>query len=280
MVIRKSKKQPLKLAYDNIIVGSSLEAVLFAYNTSTPLIYTRSERPYYFETVEDFGLGTDKLQIWDNTVFLLTLSNLVPFADKIKFIRYLDSNNLKIVTMGDAIINITFNRLFLFDDHNFFDLPEEVGITTKDVMVLDWMKVLSGKYHNYDIIQRDSAFMNKIIFYPSGKRHAVKQKKDCFVVSLIKENNLYDGKHEDYIVRIKTENIFSEYGIAPNINGKITLEHKRRDVIKLGKSIYADFDNVIYMNIDAKSAHGFISDRPKVNYLKYLKYKLGLNGNE
>ncbi len=277
---RKLKKQPLNLTYNNIVVGSSLEAVIFAYQTNTPLICTRFEKPYYFETIEDFGLGTNKLEIWNRHIFLMSIANLVPLSDKIKLIRYVDANKIKIVTTGDKTVYLTFNRLFLFDDHNFYDLPTESGITTEEVMLIDWMSVQSGKYHDYQIYERDNKFINKIIFFPSGNPLNNKQKKDCIVISYIKEKQLHEHKYADYMMRIKTENIMKELGIQRNGAAKITLEHKRRDVVKLGKNTYNDFDNVIYMNIEAKSAYEFTHERQRINYLRYAQTKLGLNGNE
>lgn len=276
MQIRKSKKQPLSLSYDNLIVGSSLEAVLFAHETQTPLINTRLERPYYFEAIDDFGLGTNKLEIWNKYSFILSLSNLMPFSNKIKHIRYVDANSITAVTIEEKSLKIKFNRLFVFDDHKFYDLPPETGVTTNENLVVDWLKVLSGKHHEHDIICRDNKFINKIIFYPGAKPRPDKQAKDCLSLSYLTDSQLYNDKYAEYVVKIKTEKLMAENNIRQNGNIKIAVEHLRRDVIKLGRNTYEDFDNVIFMYAEPKSTWEFGNKRSKINYQRYLKSKLNL----
>lgn len=272
MQIKKSKKQPLTLSYDNLIVGSSLEAVFFAYQTSTPLISTRMQRPFFFEELnEDFGIGLNKLESWNKYIFILGLVGLTPLSDKIKHIRYLDANNIKAVTLDDTPVNIKFNRLFIFDDHAFYDLPTHTGITTKDSLVVDWMKVLAPIRHQVTFIDRENKFMNKIFFYDVGYQYSAGRKKDCLSVSYLTESQTESDKYADYVVRLKTEKVLKE-----NISDKIVVEHLRRDIIKLGKNTYDNFDNVIFMDCEPKTAWQFGNKRSKINYQKYLNSKLGL----
>lgn len=276
MKIRKSKRQPLVLTYDNIIVGHSLEAVLFSHQSLTPLICNKMQRPYYFETIEDFGLGTNKLDIWDRHMFLLSLGGLAPFSDKVKHLRYVDANTLKVATHEDVVVTVKFNRMFLFDDQNIYDLPPEVGITNKELMVVDWMKVISGRHHDLDYIDRDNKFINRVIFHEGGRPNLDKQKKDCIAISYLTERQLYDDKYAEYVVRLRTGTIMAEHGVKQNHNLKIAIEHLRRDVVKLGRNIYPDFDNVIWMDCEPKTAWQFGNPRSKINYLRYMKSKLGM----
>jgi len=272
MHLRKSNKQPLKLSYDNLIIGSSLEAVFFAYQTSTPLISTRLQRPLFFEEFEEnFDVGLNKLEAWNKYIFILSLVGLVPFSDKIKHLRYLDEKNIKVVTFDDVSINITFNRLFVFDDNAFYDLPNDNGVTTNNTMVVDWMKVVAPIRHQMQFIDRDNKFMNRILFYDVGYQYSIGPKKDCLAVSYLTESQTENDKYADYVVRLKTESILKE-----KISNKISVEHLRRDIIKLGKNKYQNFDNVIFMDCEPKTAWQFGNKRAKINYQRYLISKLGL----
>jgi hypothetical protein len=268
--------KPLVLTYDNLVVGSSLEALLFAYQNSYSLICTRLEVPYYFEEIEDFELGTNKLEIWNKYMYLLSLAGLCPFSDKIKFLRYKEHSQLKAVTQGEKVVTVKYNNLFVFDDHNFYDLPVENGITTKDIMVVDWLKVLSGRHHDLEVIKRDSEFINKLIFYYSGKMLFGKQSKDCIALSYLKDHQLYKDSYAEYVVRIKTQSIMEEHGIKQTGTAKISVEHIKRDVVKLGKNIYENFDNVQFMYITPKEAWFSLKKYTKINYQRYIKAKLGL----
>jgi hypothetical protein len=276
MQLRKSNKKPLELTYDNLIIGSNLEAVLFSYQTQTPLLSARLERPLFFESMEDFGIGTSKLEAWEKYIFLLSLSGLVPFSDKIKFIRYMDANKIRVVTHSEKVLYIKFNQLFIFDDYNFYDLPAENGLTTKDVIALDWFKIRHASYHQLDSICREDKFINKILFY-TGTRHILdKQGKDCLVISNLTQYQADSDKYAEYVVKVKLENILRENGIVERDKNKMLIEHIRRDIIKLGRNSYDNFENVLFVYTDPKTAWEFGRPRAKINYLKYLKTKLGL----
>jgi hypothetical protein len=268
----KSKKQPLTLTYDNLIVGSSLEAVLFAHQTNTPLLSTRMQRPYFFEEMEDFGIGTNKLDVWNKYIFLLSLAGYVPFSDKIKHIRYIDSNNLKIVTLDDVLVNIKYNRLFIFDDENFYDLPPHIGQTSSRNMVIDWLNIQTKKRHSLSALEYDNNFINKTIFYEVGNNDPIGKKKDCLVVSYLTDKQLGNDNYADYVVKIKIEKTLSEL-IA---DSKLQVVHLQRDIIKQGKNIYENFDNVMFMDCEPKNAWLFGNPRSKITYQRYLKNKLGL----
>ena len=265
------QKKPLTLTYDNLIVGSSLEAILFAHQSSTPLISTRMERPYYFEEIEDFGIGTNKLDVWNKYIFILSLSGFVPFGDKVKHIRYVDANTIKAVTKDDKIFTIRFNRLFVFDDENFYNLPPHTGLTKKENLVVDWLKVTKSQKHKLEYIDSENKFINRILFHAVGRNYSDGPSKDCLVTSYLTDSQLENDKYAEYVVRIKVESVLKQ-----NVSDKTSVEHLRRDIIKLGKNTYDDFDNVTFMDCEPKVAWWFSRPRSKMNLQKYVKAKLGI----
>lgn len=276
MNVPTDNNQPLTIVYDNLIIGSSLEAVLFAHETQTPLISCRLERPYYFEEIQDFGLGSNKLEIWQKYAFILSLANLMPMSDKIKHIRYVDANTLKVILKADKTILVKYNRLFVFDDYRFYDLPNETGITTNENMVIDWFHVISGRHHDFSAINRDNPFINKILFYERPYGKLATPPKNALVLSYLSKHQLDNPKYADYVVKIKTEKLMAESGIKQKGASKPAIEHLRRDIIKLGRNIYDNFDNVTFMYADPKSTWEFGNKRSKINYLRYINMKLKL----
>jgi len=276
-MLPKSKKQPLKLSYDNIVVGSSLEAVLFAHQINAPLICTKIQKPYFFEEMEDFGIGTNKLDAWNKYIFILGIGGLFPFADKVKLLRYIDANTIKAITWEETVVDIKFNKLFLFSDESFYDLPIQPTKSNNDIIMVDWLKVKSGRYHDYQFIDRESKFINKLIFYAGSNKYGDKQSKDCLVISYLKENEQHYSKYAEYVVKIKTEKILEESGIKQNSILKIEVEHLQRDIIPINGNSYEMFDNVIPMiGVEPKTAWQFKKLRFKITYLQYIQKKLGL----
>lgn len=246
---------PLEINYDNLIIGSSLEAILFCYYNKYTLLYTRNLQPSNIEKIEDFGLGISKKQIWDDHMFLLSIAGYIPFENKIKHIRYISKNNIVVISNDDLVYNVTYNKLYLFDDYNFLDLPITTLSTSEDCRVIDLFSN-KFKFSNIENIDREEKIINQIIF----------DKKTVSVVSLVKKQDI--EKYPEHLIKIKTESLLK----IPKIN----LDHNSRQIIDLGQNLYEDFDNVKFMYGDSKLIYDFYKKRSKIDYLKYLKLKMRL----
>lgn len=268
-------KNRFNLNLENIVVGSSLEAILYAFYNKYKLIYTRLEKPDQFSKIEDYGLGTDTSQAWSRHVFLLSLAGYVPFADKVKHIRYIDSKTIKVITEDESVSIITFDKLYIFDDHNFLDLPLSPATTSDRIKIIDWFYVERGTIHDYNLIQNNNDFMNQVIFFRNNARKHWKRKDVC-VVSYCNKSELDDTP--EHIVRIKTEQLMRDLGIqtATEHRTHIKIDHQLREVRELGKNIYENFDNVRFMYDDAKFIYEVNQKRRKIDYMKYLSMRLGI----
>ncbi len=248
------------ITLDRIVIGSSLEAVLCAFYNKLKLIYTRNLQPDVHDTIEDYGLGTSKHDAWNKHTFQLSLAGYTPFGDKIKHIRYVDKNTIKVITKEEGVYTVIFQELYVFDDHEFLDIPPHLSSDKDEVRILDWFKVVEGDISSHESIQNKNRFINQIIFY--------KDKKEVCVVSYVKTEEL-DSKQE-HLVRVKTESILSNPG------NDIILDHRDRQIFDLGKNIYEDFDNVTFSYADHKIMYDLRRVRAKIDYMKYLRIKLGI----
>ncbi len=242
--------------YDSVVVGASLEAVLYCYFNKLKLIYTRNLQPDYTEKIKDFGLGIVKKDIWDKYFFLLSLSGFNPFENKIKHIRYEIDNKISIVSKEDNLYKVSYNNLYIFDDYNFFDLPLSKFSTSSKYRIVDTFRY---KIKQLDIenLEREEDVLKQIFF---------EEKKKIIVVSYIEKNNIENIP--EHLIKIKTQ---SHIGIK-----NLELDHLERKIIDLGQNVYEDFEKIKFLYLDAELIYSFFKKKSKIDYLKYLNIKLDL----
>ena len=130
--------------YDTVVLGATLEALLYAYLHGLPLFYSVAKRPFDFETLEiddnfwgslnhenvtttiktnngDVVLGSSKQAVWDKLFFLLAFCGLIPCTN-VQSLR-LDDDLIKISTHNNKLIKIKPKNIILFDDEDI----EEIG---------------------------------------------------------------------------------------------------------------------------------------------------------
>jgi len=245
-----------ELRYDNLVVGSSLESVLYCYFNKIKLIYTRNLQPDFMDKIEDFGLGSSKEDIWKKYFFLLSLSGYNPFENKIKHIRYEEDNLLSIITKEESIYKINYNQLFIFDDYNFLDLPLSKFSTSNKCRIIDTFTYTSKKIDMQNI-ERPEDLMHQIFF---------EDKKKILVLSYEEKQDIENTP--EHLIKIKTESLLK----IKNLN----LDHKERKIIDLGQNVYDDFEKIKFLYLDSSLIYSFHKKRAKIDYLKYLKLKLDI----
>lgn len=252
-----------EIYFDKLVIGSSLEALLFSFYGKHKTIFARSLMPSFLEEIEDFGLGTSKYNIWNKIAFQLSLAGYFPFGNKIKHIVYQENNTVKVVSNEEKIYYIKYKQLYIFDDYNIYDLPPSLSTTSDEIRISDWFYVDKGDVQNYDLLKNDSKFINEVIFFKNPQKRRVKRKDIC-VISYCKKSEL--EKYPEYLVKIKLEG---------SLDG-IKLNHIHRDIYEYGQNIYENFDGVQFVYDDAKFIFDINQRRHKIDYMKYLRLKLGI----
>jgi len=252
----------------NVVIGSSLEALLFAYYGKYKILYCKNEQPHQLDTMEDFGLGTSTLEAWRKHALLLSLAGYVPFENRIKHIRYVDENTIIVITHEDSSVTVKFDKLYVYDDTNFLDLPISLKKTTDNVRIVDWFYTGKNCRTKIEYVEQEEKFMNQIYFYEDESKRKTKRRDAC-VVTYCKRKDV--EKYQKHIVKIKLESIMEELEIK-----NIDLDHMHRDLTDYGKNIYEDFDNVEFKYDEAKFLFEINQRHVKIDYMKYLKMKLGI----
>ena len=153
--------------FDEVVIGSSLEALSYSYFSGLPLIINDDKKPHFFEFFEKDSclkkysiksaeyelisstgnklVGTSKLEVWERLAFYLSMCGLIPASDKVFSTRIENNDLLKIATKNSRVARFKFNKLRIFDTENV------LGLTTQKEVdkfkVIDWINVRSGMIH-------------------------------------------------------------------------------------------------------------------------------------
>jgi len=225
--------------WEKIVVGGNLEAFIYAYKRNLPLLCLRPKPPLFFECFEvgeELGqmcpsssrklrtpsgpveMGTPKLQVWQRLLFLLSLSGKVLYGDTVKTIN-VDGDELQISCEGTRRRAAKFGKLEIFDDRGIIGLPGVRKQVKHKNAVYDWVNIVSGGSHNYDLFKYNEDFVNTIYFYPS-ERNNNSRLKDLVSVSYLTDEQLDDFAYSSTYVRFKLLGLFKELGIRGARNGR------------------------------------------------------------
>lgn len=225
--------------FDKLVVGGTLEAFLYAHRKALPIIYTHPEPPFVYDYASndlDFSflnlrgerslnspqgkisVGLPLEQVWQKLIFLLSLAGQCIYGDSVQSLTIQDNEvyiNCKLTKRKRA----SFNKLIIFDDTNISGLPEIIGQKRDKYVVYDWVNVVSGGLHEYDIIRYESDFVKKIYCYPSYRNTNTKL-KDLVCMSYLSEEELNDFSFSSTYVKFRLLEVFKSLDIRGARNGR------------------------------------------------------------
>tara|TARA_R110002074_G_scaffold140868_4_gene287163 strand:+ start:3299 stop:4192 length:894 start_codon:yes stop_codon:yes gene_type:complete len=256
-----SKIRDINIEYDELAVGSSLEALLYCTLNNVPLISCRLLTPQHFEThkldLSILGLkapNNSSLWLWERLFFYLSLTGLLPLADKAVVLRISESI-VKASTSRARQAKIKFNKLTVFDDFAVSGIGIPTENITEKFKVYDWFDVRSGMKHPHDILHTDDDFVKQIIFYKTLRMDGDHDFKDAVSISYLTKDELGQFEYSDVNSRFKTLYLMKEAGIRGARNGRdmndktkykyyaVKIENTSRDIIT-PRPVYQSFDNI------------------------------------
>ncbi len=227
----------LTFKVNEIIVGSNLAALYYAYKNNLPLVYQNISKP---NSLERFSENTDlsslnikneitsfqtprgevkkgikKIFLWNKLFFNLNLKGLVVCPDSPTSSRI--GANVFTCFYGTTSLRIDFDKATIFNGENI------AGVQTVHnnlIQVFDWMNINSGSKQNkqVDILESNDNFVKKIIFYPS-KRSGNTKYKDCLAISYLTEKNLREVEYTDTYAMFKVRQMMKAAGLKGVANG-------------------------------------------------------------
>ena len=283
--------------YEKVVIGGNLEAFIYAFKHCLPVLYTNLKPPFRFDYLQpdvDFNLninpppnvlktasgtttyGPSKLQVWQKLLFLMSISGKIIYGDTVRSIQ-IDDGEIQLSCDGIRRKNITFDQVVIFDDEKIIGLPTVNKQIKYKNIVYDWVNIVSGGSHEYDLLQYEDEFINTIYFYPS-ERNDNTRLKDLVCVSYLTDEELVDFSYSDTYVKFKLLDLFKELGIRGARNGRdvkrpghykyyaVKLEPSNRQVVRRIVNEYETSHRLIFNNLTLSE----IAEEPTVleGYLK------------
>ena len=222
------------------MIGSSLEALMFAFNNELPVFFSEEERPFRFDYVEpgmdlsylhlenaektlntfdgEIKVGLPKEILWERLMFVLSYFGKAPLSNLCKSMRY-TGNTLIFSDEYAKIAEINFNHCYYFGDKNCHKLLNEKTIDTGEYICYDWIAFNRGGKHDIDFIETEDEFVRSIWFYPSDRIDGNNPVKDACVVSHLTTEQLSDFNYSETMARFKMIHEMESRGMKGKFNG-------------------------------------------------------------
>jgi hypothetical protein len=230
----------MKYEHTEIVVGSSLSALLFACSNGHPILFTEPQKPFrfdYFTPEVDLSclkipaaqkslttfkgkkqLGIQKEILWERLLFLLSLDGGAPLSNLCSSIRCSEN---KIICSNEysKIAEIEFDVCHYFYDKNAFGFAEEKEVDTDKYICYDWVAFNRGGKHNIDYIETGDNLANQIWFYPSDRIDGDTPVKDACIISTLDAKQVEHFDYSETMARFKLEHEMTSRGMKGPSNG-------------------------------------------------------------
>lgn len=227
--------------YDEIVVGSSLKAILFATKNKCPIFFAKPERPQQFDFFKpDSDLsalllqnevtiwkghgfeekwGVPKELLWERLLFLHGLCGLSPFSNFCHSLR-IQENTLTGHSEYAKLHSVDFDVCYYFDDQKQYNLlPDKREKQEKIYKVYDRIAFRRGGKHEIDIIRTDDKLAGEIWFYPTPRIDGRTPVKDACSISILSQNQIDDFDFSETMVRLKMIEEMRTRGMRGTQNG-------------------------------------------------------------
>jgi hypothetical protein len=210
--------------YDKIVVGSSLEAVLYAFNNQYPIIFAEEQRPFRFDYFEPgldlicLGLekqsktlvskdttrvvGIQKETLWEHLLFLMSINGQVPLSNLAHSLRHL-GDTIKCSNEYDKIAEISFNECIYFGDNKSTGFIHRKTLDNSEYICYDNIAFNIGGKHELDYILTTDDLVREIWFYPSDRCDGNTPIKDACAVSRLNGKQLSNFDYSETMARFK-----------------------------------------------------------------------------
>ena len=228
------------IEWDQIVVGSSLPAALYAFNNNYPLFFAEERRPFRFDyvpsdrdltclklggqaksltTFEDVKLvGQPKELLWERLLFLLSLDGKMPLSNLCDNIRY-DGDRVVCSNAYSKIMEFKFNECYYFGDVHSTGFMEQKDLDEDRYICYDYIAFNRGGKHDIDYIRTSDDFVSEIWFYSSDRIDGNTAVKDACAVSLLTKEQLLDFDYSETMARFKTVAEMESRGMRGLLNG-------------------------------------------------------------
>ena len=227
------------LEYDNIVLGSSLSAILFGAQNFFPVVFSDFQKPFRFDYLNvdvdlsflkwptgpkslttfdgEIEVGVPKEILWEHLMFLLSLSGQVPLSNLCRSIRVSD-NSLTCYNEYSKIAEIKFNNCYYFGDANVHGLLEK-DLDNHSYIFYDWIAFNKGGKHDIDFFETSDDFVKRVWFYSSDRIDGNTAVKDACILSVLDSEQIRDFNYSETMARFKLISEMESRGMRGQFNG-------------------------------------------------------------
>tara|TARA_R110000824_G_scaffold264715_1_gene453581 strand:- start:86 stop:994 length:909 start_codon:yes stop_codon:yes gene_type:complete len=269
------------IAYDKIVVGSSLTAALFAFNNQYPLLFSRPEYSFRFDCfppdtdlsfigiesmtrdLKTFGepkaIGIPRRILWETLIFALSIDGLCPLSDLCHSMRHIDGH----LTCSSEYLKIgefQFNECIYFGDDRTQGFVTERELASKKYICYDWIAINRGGKIAQDYFNTSDDFVREVWLYSSDRIDGDTGVKDACVVSYLTQEQLADFEYSETMARFKMLHEMEKRGLKGPQNGlttagnpkhyKIRATHMRREKKKDYKRDWIPHSHVVIPDVN------------------------------
>jgi len=210
--------------YEEIVIGSNLTAVLYAFSNKLPLFFTRLQQPFRFDYLDThldiacvgmenrtrellthhgkINVGLPKKLLWERLLFIISLAGRAPLSTLCQSIRH-NGESLICSNEYSKIAEVKFQKAYYFGDDNCSGLVNEKRVANPSYMCYDWIAFNRGGKHEIDLIETTDSFVKQIWFYPTDRVDGNSPIKDACLVSTLTKEELLDFDYSQTMARFK-----------------------------------------------------------------------------
>ena len=213
------------IEYDKIVVGSSFDAVLYAFVNDYPIFFAEDRRPFRFDYLdptlnmaalkimthakslttldEPKVVGYSKELLWEKLLFLMAVVGHSPLTNLCGTIRY-DGDRVVCSNEYSKILEFKFNECYYFGDNNSHGFIIEKNLDEDTYICYDYIAFNKGGKHQVDYIETQDDFVREIWFYPSDRIDGNTPVKDACAVSVLNKKQFLNFDYSQTMARFKT----------------------------------------------------------------------------
>ena len=230
--------------YTDVVIGSSLSAVLFAFQNQYPIFFTQPRRPFRFDYLEsdmdlsflkiptevktlktfvgDKKVGIAKEFLWERLLFLLSLEGNAPLSNLCSTLRY-DGETITCSNDYSKIFQFEFKACHYFGDTNALNFTKQEKELDDDTYICyDYIAFNKGGKHEIDHIRTSDDFVSEIWFYGSDRIDGNTPVRDACAVSRLTGEQLMEFDYSETMARFKVVHEMESRGMKGVFAGDYT----------------------------------------------------------
>ena len=266
--------------YEKIVIGSCIDAVLYAFNNCYPIFFTIPRRPHrfdYFDPDMDLSylqlgpapkslttlgdpklVGQPKELLWERLLFLLSIDGNVPLSNLCHTIRY---DNERVVCSNEysKIMEFGFEQCVYFGDDNTSGFVQQKTLDEHTYLCYDYIAFNRGGKHEIDYLHTGDDFVSEIWFYSSDRIDGNTPVRDACAVSRLTPEQLQDFDYSQTMARFKAIHEMEKRGMKGTFAHDHTKAGKpkhykfrttsiRRETYKRGDEVRPQSENIEIAN--------------------------------